>query len=166
MTTIPGDGLMRMAIVALVLGICLGPIDAALAQGGASRDCQTDFGCFAEASRNCSPARVRLRVALPLSGTELEITQVYEIRGMEGDRCLFRSQVERVAARLDEGRVPREQLQRQRQVIAAILSGIEWLDVSCRFEPDELAVMLDRWAAIPVILNTELNRPECTADPD
>ncbi len=121
-----------------------------------------DFGCFAEASTNCSPARVRLQVALPLTGTELEITQLYEIRGMEGDQCLFRSQVERVATRLDERSVPREQLQRQRQLIAAILTGIEWLDVTCRFEPDQLTAMLNRWVTIPVIVNTELDRPECT----
>jgi hypothetical protein len=121
-----------------------------------------DFSCFAEAATSCGLARVRLQMALPLTGTELELTQLYEIRGMEGDRCLFRSQVERVATRLDAGSAPREQLQRQRQVIAAILSGIEWLDVTCRFAPDQLTAMLDRWVTLPVIVNTELDRPECT----
>jgi hypothetical protein len=153
---------MPIVIVALALGLCLGPINAVLAQGAAPRDCQMDFSCFAAASADCRPARVRLRVALPLTDTELEITQLYEIRGMEGDQCLFRSQVERVATRLADDSAPREQLQRQRQVIAAILSGIEWLNVTCRFSPEQLTVMLNRWMAIPVILNTELDRPECT----
>lgn len=156
---------MPIVIVALALSLCLEPINAVFAQGAAPTDCQMDFSCFAEASKSCGPARVRLQVALPLTGTELEITQLYEIRGMEGDQCLFRSQVERVATRLPEASAPREQLQRQRQVIAAILSGIEWLDVTCRFAPDELTAMLNRWVTIPVILNTELDRSECRAGP-
>jgi hypothetical protein len=104
-------------------------------------------------------------VPLPLAGSELDSTQSYEILGNEGEHCLLRSRVERIATRLTGGAVVREQLEQQRQVIAAITSGIQWLDVTCRFATDDLTVMLDRWVTVPVIANADLNRAECTGGP-
>src|SRR4051794_37579672 len=82
-----------------------------------------------------------LRIAIPLAGNELDSTQSYEILGSDGEHCLLRSRVERIATRLVGGAVVREQLEQQRQVIAAITSGIEWLDVTCRFAADDPTVM-------------------------
>jgi hypothetical protein len=156
---------MQIVTVALAAIMCIVPTSTVLAQDGAPRNCQMDFNCFAQAAATCNLARVQLHVAIPLSGTELETTQVYEILRMEGDYCLFRSRVERVATRLGEGGVVQEQVQRQRQVIAAIWSSIKWLNVTCRFAPDQLTVMLDRWVATPAMVNADLDRPECTGGP-
>src|SRR5690349_244860 len=119
--------LVRALAVAI---ICLASTSTASAQRGLAHDCQRDFGCFAAASANCGPARVELHVAIPLPGTELDSTQSYEVLGSEGEYCLFRSRVERIAPRIDSGRVSPEQLVQQRGVIAAILSGIAFLDVT------------------------------------
>jgi hypothetical protein len=156
---------MPTIIVALAALTYLAATNTAVAQSGAPRNCQRDFGCFAEAAPTCSRARVELRIAIPQAGTELDSTQTYEILGSEGEHCLLRSRVERIATRLIGGAVVREQLEQQRQVIAAITSGIEWLDVTCRFAADDLTVMLDRWVTGPVILNADLNRSECTGAP-
>jgi len=104
-------------------------------------------------------------VPLPLAGTELDSTQSYEILGSEGEHCLLRSRVERIATRLVGGTVVREQLEQQRRVIGAITSGIQWLDVTCRFAADDLTEMLDRWATVPMIANADLNRVECSGGP-
>ena len=156
---------MPMMIVVLAALVCLAAPSTALAQSEVARDCQRDFACFAAASATCSRARVVLQVPLPLAGTELDSTQSYEILGSEGEHCLLRSRVERIATRLAGGMVVREQLEQQRRVIGAISSGIQWLDVTCRFAADDLTEMLDRWVTVPVIANADLNRVECTGGP-
>jgi hypothetical protein len=152
---------MKIVIATLLAIVCLAPTSAVLAQRGGAIDCQRDISCFAQASANCGRATVEVHVAIPLQGTVLDSTQSYEILGIEGERCLFRSRVERIATRLPGAGVAREQLEQQRAVIAAILSGIEWLNVTCRFAPDELTEMLDRWVTTPIVANAEFDRPEC-----
>lgn len=105
---------MPIRIVALAALTCLAATSPALAQSEVARDCQRDFACFAAASATCSRARVVLQVPLPLAGTELDSTQSYEILGSEGERCLLRSRVERIATRLAGGAVVREQSEQQR----------------------------------------------------
>jgi hypothetical protein len=156
---------MQLMIVTLATVMSLAATGTALAQNEVARDCQRDFACFAAAAATCSRARVVLQVPLPLDGTELDSTRSYEILGNEGEYCLLRSRVERIATRLTGGAVVREQLEQQRRVIGAITSGIEWLDVTCRFAADDLTVMLDRWVTVPVIANADLNRVECTGGP-
>ena len=153
---------MQIVTVAMVILIGLGFTSPVRAQGPLPINCQLDFGCLVQASADCSQARVESRVAILLADTELESTQSYEILGMEGNHCLFRSRVQRVATPLQGGGAPREQLERQRQVIAAILSGIQGSNVTCRFARDELTELLTSWTTGSAVANADLDRHECT----
>ena len=87
--------------LALALGL-LAPVAVADAQEPMMLDCQENFNCLVQASITCTPAEAVRTTGITGSGMVLTATTVFEIRGLEAERCVFFQRTVRASMRFDD----------------------------------------------------------------
>ena len=153
---------MRTKWLALALAVAplLAPTVAVHAQQDGPADCQQDFGCLVQAARACRPARAVRTTSVSGSGLVLAATTQFEIRGLDGGRCVLYQRTERVSSRFEDDLIERyvadgrtreqarEEESRFSQSYAAQATG---QDGTCRMSADDLATLLTRVSNAEVV---------------
>jgi hypothetical protein len=93
---------MKQFWMALALGLALLAPAAAAAQEPMMFDCQENFNCLVQAAITCTPAEAIRTTGISGSGMVLTATTVFEVRGMEGERCVYFQRTLRASMRFDD----------------------------------------------------------------
>lgn len=66
------------------------------------KSCGTDWNCFIQAARTCTPAQVRGDTFANMFGMDYTVTGLYEIWGKKENKCAWFSRSDRVQIRLSD----------------------------------------------------------------
>lgn len=119
-------------------------------------DCGTDFDCFIEASRDCNPAKITHTLGpLNIFGMLQTTTSSLEIKGLEADKCVLYTRTEKIDLKFSEEAIQgllasgltHEEIQQKEQETNEQYDTFEGADGTCKFAPNDLTAMLDRWKA-------------------
>lgn len=139
------------AVLAVLLALGLAAAAPAGAQEEAPRDCEADFACFTSAGATCAPARVLRPMATEGQGILLVGSMLFELRGMQADRCVLYERTERAILRLADETVDQllaagfeeDQIRRQEEALSqAYGESVAGMDGTCRLPAAQLASLL------------------------
>lgn len=105
-----------------------------------SIDCGNDLDCFISASESCKPATARNMISVNFYGIEENETSLYEIKGLESDKCSFYIEREKMEVTFPPG-TPQERID-ERKKSNEIFIGKKG---TCKFNIEDLTSMLKRW---------------------
>lgn len=134
-----------------------------------STDCGEDMDCFILASVDCTTARMTQTLSFDLFGLIITSVALYEVRGLEADRCLFYQQTidgnvtlsDEVVEKMRDDSATDEDIAAAEQQATDSMRTTIGLARTCKFDPPDLTAMLTRWATGSFSSNdTEL--AECT----
>lgn len=116
------------------------------------KECGVDFDCFIAAAASCEPASVTWAYDLDFFGAITSTILYQEIKGFDGDRCVYYQRTdsvevsysdEMVQQMIDNG-LTEEQIEEQRSLAeeAAQQAGY---DDTCLISTNDLVALLTRW---------------------
>ncbi len=107
---------------------------------GSAADCGSDFGCLADAAETCSLAKLTKTETRNIQGYEITAKTYFEIKGMESNKCLLYLKTEKIDVVF-----PPETTEQQISDMKAIYKQLEGRDGTCRFDQDNLVIILSKW---------------------
>ena len=116
-------------------------------------ECGNDFDCFIEAAESCEEATMTREMSVSQFGIITTATNSMEVRGMENGKCVYyqktiKSEVtfsEEFREQLREGGATQAEIDAQLAQANQSAQTTVGYEVTCKFEPEELAAMLERW---------------------
>lgn len=121
--------------------------------GPSKVDCGMDMDCFIEAAADCTPAKVRFTASADIFGMVTSATSAIEIQGEEEGKCIYYDvqesaevdfSAETVESMMSSG-LTMEEIAEQENRATESVRQINGIGKKCRFAPEELAEMLERW---------------------
>ncbi|MCL4535940.1 MAG: hypothetical protein M1370_12370 [Bacteroidetes bacterium] len=119
-----------------------------------STDCGENMDCFIQASTDCTTASVTSTLTINFFGLLSTVVSLYEIRGIEADRCLFYYRTEDAYVKASdeiieqmtaEGHTDEEIAAAEQEATDSMQSQVG-LGRTCSFDTPDLTAMLQRWA--------------------
>ena|GEM_PF-1855020 len=118
-------------------------------------NCGTDFECFIAAAETCTEANLTRTASINLFGIITTATNVMEIRGMEGGKCVYYQKTiknevtfsEEFLEQAREGGATEGELKEQLAASNEMAQATVGFEVTCEFSTQELTAMLENWKA-------------------
>ncbi len=114
---------------------------------------QSNFDCFINASKNCNLAKLLNTVSMEIFGISSTSTTYMELKGIESDKCIYYQKTESNSVKftneiiqqmLNSG-TTQEEINQQEKIANDSAQKIVGLGQTCKFENNNLKVMLERW---------------------
>lgn len=117
-------------------------------------DCRTDLRCLIPYAQRCEPASVIHTVTLDIFGVEQTTSSYFEVRGSNGEKCVFYLRTDEVDIKYTDGLVADllangmtpEEIRQQEENSRQIQKSAEGREGSCKFNTVDLVALLDNWA--------------------
>ena len=116
-------------------------------------DCKSNFQCFIDASKNCEKTKVKKTYKTNVLGVEKTISNYYELRGIEDDKCLFYLRVESIDieyskeliwSMIDSG-ISKDVIKQREKVENIQTNAKEGSEETCKIKTSDLTSVLETW---------------------
>lgn len=106
------------------------------------KDCKDDLKCLAESAKNCQKAKVDYKIKTNLFGVIQTTESIFAILKKENEKCVFYLKYKKFDFVFPPG-TPKEDMEQ----VKAVYKALEGRDGTCKFEPQKLSQLLERWNA-------------------
>ena len=103
-------------------------------------DCNSDFDCFIEASKNCIPSKVLMSQSIQIFEVTEEVTSYLEIRGFDSEKCILYIRTQDI-----ELTFPTETSKEIVEEQESIYDQLEGKEGICNFSGENLTNLLRNW---------------------
>ena len=113
-----------------------------------------NWGCFINASEECSKAKFTLTDSINFFGVNITGTTYYELKGIKNNHCVFYLKTEEthlnytegLKQQLLDGGATQEEIDQQEQQANEQQNSLSGRDGQCNIKPKDLTPLLTRWA--------------------
>jgi len=102
-------------------------------------DCQNNLDCLIETAKNCTPAKLQDIISVEIADYIPTISFFGEIKGKEGEKCLFYVRTEKLIDLKKEG-LSQEEIEEEKEKLKPFIEGAEEL---CLFRNEDLVKWLE-----------------------
>ncbi len=104
------------------------------------KDCKNSLDCLAQAAKDCTPAKAYYKLKVNIFGVIQTTESIFAIKGKQGEKCFFYLKYKKIDLEFPPN-APEENVQQMK----AIYKALEGRDGICKFEPEKLFELLERW---------------------
>lgn len=133
--------------------------------------CGDDLDCFIEKAQTCTPASINGSISINVFGAIQNTTSYSELRGMEGDRCIYYDKnientvyysEEAIQIFLAAGST-QEEIDQQLQQMNDALDQVEGKEMICKYPIPDLVNLLTKLKQGILVVDTEaVTKYQCT----